>query len=111
MQTKLFAIKLIHSLIWVVFVSIILYILWSGITGKINIYSWLAVFAIFGEGAVLVIFKGQCPLTITARKYSDSSKSNFDIFLPEWLAKYNKQIFGALFGIGLLMIIIRSLAR
>ena len=28
-----------------------------------------------------------------ARKYSDSTKANFDIYLPEWLAKYNKEIY------------------
>ena len=106
----LFAIKLIHSIIWLVFVALILFILWSGITGNVNFYSWLAVLAILGEVVVLSIFKGQCPLTITARKYSHSTKSNFDIFLPEWLAKHNKQIFGALFCLGLVMILVRSLS-
>jgi spore maturation protein SpmA len=45
------------------------------------------------EGIVLISFKTMCPLTIIARKYSDSHKDNFDIFLPNWLAKYNKLIY------------------
>lgn len=28
-----------------------------------------------------------------ARKYSDSEKDNFDIYLPNWLARFNRQIY------------------
>ncbi|MFT7189365.1 MAG: hypothetical protein ACI9AV_002644, partial [Sediminicola sp.] len=36
-------------------------------------------------------------------------KDNFDIFLPNWLAKYNKVIFTTLFIIGLGLVLIRIL--
>lgn len=101
-------IKSIHSLIWVIFVLIIGFILWSGITDNVSTYSWLAVAAIVAEGGVLLVFKGSCPLTGLARKYSDSQKPNFDIYLPEWVAKYNKHIFGTLFLIGLLAMLFRT---
>lgn len=58
---------------------------------------------------MLLVFKMFCPLTLLARKYSDSEKDNFDIFLPNWLAKYNKQIFTTLFAIGLILVIIRTI--
>jgi hypothetical protein len=38
-------------------------------------------------------FKTMAFITVIARKYSDSTKDNFDIFLPNWLAKYNKLIY------------------
>jgi hypothetical protein len=38
-----------------------------------------------------------CPLTLVARQYSDSTKDNFDIYLPNWLAKYNKLIYTTIF--------------
>mgnify|MGYP003645798412 FL=1 len=60
------------------------------------------------EGIVLLVFKMFCPLTIWARKYSDSTKDNFDIFLPNWLAKYNKLIFTTLYIIGLVIVLIRT---
>ena len=104
---KLIQIKWIHTLIWVIFVTIIFYILWSGITSNISVYSWLAVAAIVGEGLVLLIFKGSCPLTKVARKYSDAANENFDIYLPLWLAKYNKRIFSTLFLVGLLLMLFR----
>jgi hypothetical protein len=31
---------------------------------------------------------------------TDERRDNFDIFLPHWLAKYNKHIFGALYVAG-----------
>jgi hypothetical protein len=79
---KLLAIKVIHTLIWLFFVCLIFYILYSGIFNKINSYTWIAIGLVIGEGIVLVLFRMLCPLTVLARKYSDSTKENFDVFLP-----------------------------
>jgi len=105
-EAKLILIKSIHTLVWIIFVAIIAFILWSGITSNISVYSWLAVASVFVETLVLVIFKGSCPLTKVARRYSDSFNENFDIYLPNWLAKYNKLIFGTLFFIGLVLMLL-----
>lgn len=96
-QTKLVIVKTVHTIIWTMFVTLILYVLWSGVTGNISVYSWLAVAAVCLEGLVLLIFKGSCPLTPIARRYSDSDRDNFDIYLPNWLARYNKHIFTTIF--------------
>ncbi len=48
-----------------------------------------------------------CPITLLARKYSDSKTDNFDIYLPEWLARYNKHIFISIFLVGVILVIIR----
>lgn len=106
-NNKLLAIKLAHTLIWAVFVAVIFYIVYSGITDSITIYTWTGIGLIITEGVVLLMFKMYCPLTVLARKYSDSKKDNFDIFLPNWLAKYNKVIFTSIFIIGLLFVIAR----
>lgn len=108
---KLFAIKLIHTLVWLFLVTIIFYILYAGISDKINIYTWISIGLVTGEGIVLVLFKMYCPLTLIARKYSDSTKDNFDIFLPNWLAKYNKEIFTTIFIFGTIMVLIRVLTK
>lgn len=90
------------------FVPIIGFVLWSGVTSNINIYSWLAAASVMVEGLVLAIFKGSCPLTVVARKYSSSTQENFDIFLPNWLAKYNKLIFTTLYLIGLALMLLHA---
>ncbi len=107
--TKLLAIKLIHTLIWLFFIVVIFYILYSGIFNKMNIYTWIGIGLIFAEGIVLLIFKMFCPLTLIARKYSNSKKDNFDIFIPNWLAKNNKFIFTTIFIIGLIIVLIRTI--
>ena len=42
------------------------------------------------------------PLTGVAARYTDDRADNFDIYLPLWLARYNKLIFGRLFAAALL---------
>ncbi|MBS1773667.1 MAG: hypothetical protein JST82_12475 [Bacteroidetes bacterium] len=110
-QKQLFKIKLLHTAIWLVLAPIVLYVLWCGVTGNITVYSWLATAAIIIEGLVLLLFKGSCPLTVMARRYSDSTKDNFDIFLPNWLAKYNKIIFTSIFVVGLALMVYREFMK
>jgi hypothetical protein len=106
-KDKLLLIKIVHTAIWALFVGVIFYILYSGITDRVNTLTWIGIGVIIGEGLVLLLFKMYCPLTVMARRYSDSPKHNFDIFLPEWLAKYNKLIFTTLFLIGVLISVLR----
>lgn len=110
-QKQLLKIKLLHTAIWLVLAPVVLYVLWSGFTGHVTIYSWLAVAAIIIEGLVLLLFKGSCPLTVMARRYSDSTKDNFDIFLPNWLARHNKTIFTSLFVVGLILMVYREFKK
>ncbi len=67
------------------------------IVNKIDKFVWIGIALILLEGVVLLIFKKMCPITLIARKFSDSTKDNFDIYLPNWLAKNNKLIYTTLF--------------
>ena len=106
---KLLILKLIHTLIWIFFVWVIGYVVYSGITNQITSYTWVGIGLVIGEGLVLWIFNLFCPLTVLARRYSDSQKDNFDIFLPNWLARHNKVIFTSIFVGGLILVLIRTL--
>ena len=88
----------------VVFVAAILTVLYSEIANSLTVYTWIASGLVVVEGLILVAFKSHCPLTLLAQKYSSSTKDNFDIFLPEWLARYNKLIFTGLYIIGLVLV-------
>lgn len=70
--------------------------LYAVLVNKIDMWLWIGYGLFILEGLVLLYFKFFCPLTIIARKYSDSPKANFDIYIPEWLAKYNKLIYTSL---------------
>ena len=85
------------------------YMLFAVITNKLDLWLWIGFGLFVLEGITLLLFKFYCPLTLIARKYSDSTKDNFDIYLPNWLAKYTKLIYTSLLVLILLMTIYRLL--
>ncbi|MCW5898134.1 MAG: hypothetical protein KIT10_02605 [Flavobacteriales bacterium] len=93
------AIKLLHTAVWVFFNGVMLYLLYAVITDRIDHWVWIGL-GLFGlECLVLLVYRMSCPLTLVARRYSDSDKPNFDIYLPEWLARHNQLIYGSLLGL------------
>jgi hypothetical protein len=100
-QSTLRTIKLAHTLIWALFAGCIVaipYFVWSR---RLQVAVALIVVVML-EVIVLLVNRMRCPLTDMAARYTDDRRDNFDIYLPLWLAKYNKLIFGALFAAGLL---------
>lgn len=107
---KLTLIKTIHTAIWIFFNVVIFYLLYAVIAGKIDKWIWIGLGLFLFEVIVLLTFKMKCPLTIIARRYSDSDKHNFDIYLPNWLAKRNKIIYFSLLVIIILVLTYRLLS-
>jgi hypothetical protein len=107
---KLLAIKTLHSLIWCFFVTAIGYVVYAGISGTINMLVLICIGLIMLEGIVLWINDGRCPLTPMAARYTEPVRDNFDIFLPEWLARNNKVIFTSIFAFGFVLVLIRVLS-
>jgi hypothetical protein len=81
--------------------------LYAVITDKIDIWLWVGFGLVALEGLTLLVFKLYCPLTLIARKYSDSAKDNFDIYLPNWLAKYTKLIYTSIMGVIAILTVFR----
>ena len=108
-SSKLILIKADHTLIWIFFNIVIFYMLYAVIVNKIDQWLWIGYGLFVLEGITLLIFKLYCPLTVLARNYSDSTKDNFDIYLPNWLAKYTKPIYTSILGIIILITIYRVL--
>jgi hypothetical protein len=106
-KTKLILLKLIHTAIWLIMAAAILYVLYAGIFNRVGALVWVCVGLIFVEGAVLLICKWRCPLTLLSHKYTDNRQVGVDIYLPAWLAKHNKLIFTTLFVIGLALVLWR----
>lgn len=104
---KLFLVKLLHTAIWIFFNIVIFYLVYAVIINKIDIWVWICLALIVLEGLTLLLFKSICPVTLIARKYSDSNKDNFDIYLPNWLAKHNKLIYTTIVVIAVLGLIYR----
>lgn len=98
-ETKLILIKITHTLIWIFFNVVIFYMLYAAIAHKLDRWLWIGYGLITLEGLTLLTFKSHCPLNLLARKYTDSTQNNFDIYLPSWLAKYTKLIYTTIFAI------------
>jgi NhaP-type Na+/H+ or K+/H+ antiporter len=108
-KTKLTIIKTIHTGIWVFFNIVIFYLLYAVLADKIDKWVWICIGLILLEGIVLIVFKRMCPVTLMARRYSVSTKNNFDIFLPDWLAKHNKLIYTIIVVICMVILLYRLL--
>lgn len=106
-ETKLMLIKALHTLVWIFFNVVIFYMLYAVLDDKIDKWLWICFGLVILEGLTLLLFKFFCPLTIIARRYSDSTSDNFDIYLPNWLARYTKLIYTSIVGVILLILIYR----
>jgi uncharacterized BrkB/YihY/UPF0761 family membrane protein len=103
-ESKLIWIKILHTAIWVFFNGVIFYMLYAVIVNKIDKWVWICLGLIVLEGLVLLVFNAVCPVTLVARKYSESQADNFDIYLPNWLAKNNKLIYTTIVVIAVLIL-------
>lgn len=98
-STALRAIKVLHTLVWALFAGCIVAMPIASALGNHRLAAWLGAAVCF-EIAVLLVNRMACPLTGVAARYTDDRRANFDIYLPEWLARYNMQVFGTLFAAG-----------
>lgn len=108
-MTKLTQIKLLHTAIWAIEVIAIVYIVYTGIVGVFNGAVIISFVLVFIEVIILLYYKWKCPLTLEASKHTSSTHIGFDIFLPQWVAKHNKTIFGTLFVTGTLLHVLYQL--
>jgi hypothetical protein len=71
------------------------------ITALKQLFDWAAILTVIIviECGVLALNHGRCPVTNLAARFTADRADDFDIFLPLWLARYNKSIFGTLFVI------------
>jgi hypothetical protein len=108
-QTKLILIKVVHTLVWVFFNVVIFYMLYAVWQDKLDKWLWIGYGLVLLEAITLLVFRFFCPLTILARRYSGSAKDNFDIYLPNWLAKYTKLIYTSIMAVIVIITIYRLL--
>jgi hypothetical protein len=92
-------VKALHTLVWALFAGSILAIpalAWRQRYGAAD----LLIGVVMLEVLVLLANGLRCPLTDVAGRYTADRRDNFDIYLPLWLARYNKVIFGSIFVAG-----------
>lgn len=98
-EHALVALKALHTVVWAFFAGCIVALPLAALAGRFRLAAWLAA-VVLVEVAVLAANGWSCPLTRVAGRYTADRRDNFDIYLPRWLARYNKQVFGTLFVAG-----------
>ena len=101
-------IKVAHTVVWAFFAGAIIGIPVAATAGQ---FRWVVVLAllVMVEVFVLMLNGLRCPLTNVAAHYTRERRANFDIYLPLWIATWNKQIFGVLYVAGLLFALVKWL--
>lgn len=109
-STALLTVKLVHTAVWLFFVACIVAI---PLAARLQRFDWAVVMsaAVLLETLVLLLNCWSCPLTGIAARYTDDRRPNFDIFLPSWLARNNKLIFGTLYVCGVAYAAVRWLQQ
>lgn len=102
-------IKLAHTLWWLFFAGLILYILCAGVAGRVGSLALGAMVLAGAHGAVLHFNGWRYPLHGVAKNMADSPEKGFDIFLPRFLKRNDRLILTGLYLLGLLVVIYRWL--
>jgi len=108
--SKLIGIKLLHTVVWAFFAGCIVAIPAAAAANRFQT-AWVLSGIVLVECLILAANRGRCPLTDMAAKHTDETADNFDIYLPRWLAKHNKVIFGSLFIAGEFFFLTKWIAR
>jgi hypothetical protein len=102
----LIVIKLLHTAAWLCFVACIAAVPMAATLAQFRVVAILSG-VIFMECLILAVNRCRCPLTNLAAACTEERADNFDIYLPLWLARYNKLIFGSLFVAGEVFALLR----
>jgi len=105
-DNRLRTIRLVHTVVWAGFAGCVVAIPVLALQQRFRLAALLALI-VLGEVVVLAVNRWRCPLTPIAARYTDDRRANFDIYLPEWLARHNKEIFGSLYLAGVVLLAVR----
>lgn len=110
-QPVISAVKLGHTLIFLVLSSVIVWFAWSGLRGRWSGRMGLALGTVGVEAAVIIANGGRCPLTAVVEDLGAERGTVSDIFLPAWAARRIPHISSTLVVAGLLGLAVHRLAR
>jgi hypothetical protein len=109
MQRSITLIKFTHILIFCFLSSMLGALLYEVLVDRITSLTWIAVLLFIGEGIILRMNEWRCPLTSYAEKLGSAHGQVTDLLLPRWIADRVFQIYGSLFALALLLLLIRFL--
>lgn len=104
-------VKSVHTLIFVVILSFIVHFTWSAIRNRVTGWTVATFALVLGEGIILGVNAGRCPLTAVVEDLGDEHGEVADIFLPAWVARHIAHISCTLLGIGMIALLLHRVPR
>lgn len=105
-RTKLFWIRLIHSIIIALMSVNIFYVFYCGLSGVRGPFLTFAIAVVALEGIILLLSGRRCPLTKLAQKYGDNHERFYDSFLPKRLTPFVVPGLTLIFVLGLVLVLL-----
>lgn len=95
--------KLLHTLIFFFVSGCIVYIVYCGITGKINRFLIASIVIVFVIGAIYAINGFECPLTSIVYRMA-GRRDVQDIFFPDWFANKIMPVSTVIYLVGVVLV-------
>ncbi len=102
-------IKSVHTIIFVPLSGLLFILLYEVAVGRITYFTWIAVAVFLAEGVVLMTHNWRCPLTMYAERLGSTHGQITDFFFPKWFADRVFIVYGGLFAVSLVFLVIRLL--
>lgn len=102
-------IKAVHTGIFLTLSVILAIFLYEVIADRITVLTWIALAVFLAEGVILVVNGWRCPLTSYAEALGSTHGQVTDLFLPKWFADKIFQVYGTLFAVACLFLLLRLL--
>ena len=107
-RQMLAAVRLVHTVIYVINASACFVVLHAGLTGTIGPVLFVAAALVAVEAAILFANRLRCPLSAVAVKYgARETDFLYDTFLPERLTRYTVHFFSTVVLVGLALMALR----
>ena len=111
-EAAIFTVKALHTAVFLVASACILYVLWSGLTGRIvcgPLYAAIAVPTIIG---ILWWLNGrECLLSSVIYRLAGGDHTPSDIFLPNWMSSRIMQVSTPVFAVAIGLVLWRGLSQ
>jgi hypothetical protein len=95
------AVKIVHTIIWAFFAGSV-FAIWACAWAGAHLAAAVFIVFVMIEALVLALNGLRCPLTAVAARYAADPENDIDIYIPRWLAKHNKLVFGTLYVLGII---------
>lgn len=105
---RLFLIRLLHTVIYIVMAASALLVLLAGATGSRGPWLPPAAILVLIESVVFIGFGLKCPLTAVVARRADGASIS-DTLMPERLTRHTFKVFGPIFVVGLALLALRWL--